>query len=153
MERGLLLGGCGTHAIRLRPSLLFEKRHADEFLTLFEETLSSVWIHYFTNNIIFEITHTPTTRLITVFPNVTHTGPNATDDATLFTILFCSYTYTLFPFIKILKMKIIFISIMYSRFRFRQDSWHHPDPRVPEISGQVWTQAWLSQKSSFLKFS
>ena len=42
MERGLLLGGCGTHAIRLRPSLLFEKRHADEFLTLFEETLASV---------------------------------------------------------------------------------------------------------------
>jgi len=42
MERGLLLGGCGTHAIRLRPSLMFEKRHADEFLTLFEETLSSV---------------------------------------------------------------------------------------------------------------
>ena len=94
MERGLLLGGCGTHAIRLRPSLLFEKRHADEFLTLFEETLSSVWIHYFTYNIIFEITHTPTTRLITVFPNVKHTGPNATDDATLFTTFLFIYIHT-----------------------------------------------------------
>jgi len=42
LERGLLLGGCGTHAIRLRPSLMFEQRHADEFLSLFDETLSAL---------------------------------------------------------------------------------------------------------------
>lgn len=41
MEKGLLLGGCGTHSIRLRPSLMFERRHADEFLDLFEETLAA----------------------------------------------------------------------------------------------------------------
>lgn len=39
MKNGLLLGGCGTHAIRLRPSLVFERRHADEFLELLEATL------------------------------------------------------------------------------------------------------------------
>ena len=44
MKNGLLLGGCGNVSIRLRPTLLFEKRHADEFLDLFEKTLSQVWV-------------------------------------------------------------------------------------------------------------
>lgn len=39
LNNGLLLGGCGTHAIRLRPSLTFGMNHADEFLELFEKTL------------------------------------------------------------------------------------------------------------------
>ena len=42
MEKGLLLGGCGTHSIRLRPSLVFERRHADEFLDLFEDSLRTL---------------------------------------------------------------------------------------------------------------
>lgn len=39
LENGLLLGGCGTHAIRLRPALIFERRHAEELLDLLEKTL------------------------------------------------------------------------------------------------------------------
>ena len=39
MKEGLLLGGCGNQSIRLRPSLTFDKSHADEFLHLFEKTL------------------------------------------------------------------------------------------------------------------
>ena len=42
MKNGLLLGGCGTHAIRLRPSLVFERRHAEEFLELLSDTLRKV---------------------------------------------------------------------------------------------------------------
>jgi len=42
MKNGLLLGGCGTHAIRLRPSLVFERRHAEEFLDLLSDTLRQV---------------------------------------------------------------------------------------------------------------
>ena len=42
MKSGLLLGGCGTHAIRLRPSLVFERRHAEEFLELLSDTLRKV---------------------------------------------------------------------------------------------------------------
>ena len=43
MKNGLLLGGCGTHAIRLRPSLVFERRHAEEFLDLLSDTMRQVW--------------------------------------------------------------------------------------------------------------
>lgn len=39
MKKGLLLGACGHRAIRLRPSLMFSKRHADEFLQIFENVI------------------------------------------------------------------------------------------------------------------
>ena len=42
MKNGLLLGGCGEKSIRLRPSLIFGRRHADEFLDLFEATLTDL---------------------------------------------------------------------------------------------------------------
>lgn len=32
-KRGVNVGGCGERAIRLRPMLVFEKEHADLFLT------------------------------------------------------------------------------------------------------------------------
>ncbi|KAI3405243.2 hypothetical protein KGF56_001958 [Candida oxycetoniae] len=41
-DRGVNMGGCGDVAIRLRPTLLFEKKHADIFLNILEDvTLSS----------------------------------------------------------------------------------------------------------------
>jgi 4-aminobutyrate aminotransferase/(S)-3-amino-2-methylpropionate transaminase len=42
LHNGLLLGGCGTLAIRLRPALTFERRHAEELLYLLEKTLKAL---------------------------------------------------------------------------------------------------------------
>lgn len=36
---GIQSGGCGDHAIRLRPALIFQERHADIFLDIFREVL------------------------------------------------------------------------------------------------------------------
>lgn len=33
---GLNMGGCGERAVRLRPMLVFQKRHADQLLTILE---------------------------------------------------------------------------------------------------------------------
>lgn len=41
-ERGVNLGGCGDYSIRLRPTLVFEKKHADIFLNILEDVLSKV---------------------------------------------------------------------------------------------------------------
>lgn len=42
LQNGLLLGGCGELAIRLRPALVFERRHAEEMLDLFEKTIQQL---------------------------------------------------------------------------------------------------------------
>ena len=104
MERGLLLGGCGTHAIRLRPSLLFEKRHADEFLTLFEETLSSVWFHNSPFTTSYSKSHILHRRLIKLCSPMLSTSRDPMQLTTLYFVhyCFCSYTHTLFPFIKMI---------------------------------------------------
>lgn len=38
---GVHSGGCGTHAIRFRPALIFEEKHADIFLETFNQVLCS----------------------------------------------------------------------------------------------------------------
>lgn len=39
---GVNVGGCGDHSVRLRPSLVFEKKHADVFLEALEYSLNSM---------------------------------------------------------------------------------------------------------------
>ena len=39
---GILIGGCGEAAIRLRPALIFEPSHAELFLDKFDEVLSKM---------------------------------------------------------------------------------------------------------------
>lgn len=39
---GVNMGGCGERAVRLRPMLVFEQKHADIFLEKVEETLKSL---------------------------------------------------------------------------------------------------------------
>lgn len=39
---GINIGGCGDYSIRLRPSLVFEKKHADLFLEALETSLKSL---------------------------------------------------------------------------------------------------------------
>lgn len=41
-SRGVNIGGCGDFSVRLRPTLVFEKKHADVFLNVLEDTLASV---------------------------------------------------------------------------------------------------------------
>ncbi|RCK67796.1 4-aminobutyrate aminotransferase [Candida viswanathii] len=41
-ERGVNLGGCGDYSVRLRPTLVFEKKHADVFLNILEDVLAKV---------------------------------------------------------------------------------------------------------------
>ena len=41
-EQGLNMGGCGDQSIRLRPTLLFEKEHADIFLGILESVLNKL---------------------------------------------------------------------------------------------------------------
>lgn len=41
-EKGVNMGGCGERAVRLRPMLTFEKKHADIFLTAVEQTLAEL---------------------------------------------------------------------------------------------------------------
>ncbi|XP_022910109.1 4-aminobutyrate aminotransferase, mitochondrial [Onthophagus taurus] len=38
-SKGVLVGGCGSLSVRLRPALIFQKNHADIFLDKFRETL------------------------------------------------------------------------------------------------------------------
>ncbi|ODV58753.1 4-aminobutyrate aminotransferase [Ascoidea rubescens DSM 1968] len=42
-KNGVNIGGCGDTAVRLRPSLVFEKRHADILLNIVEESLSKLY--------------------------------------------------------------------------------------------------------------
>lgn len=39
---GVNMGGCGERAVRLRPMLVFEKKHADVFLSKMEDTLKTL---------------------------------------------------------------------------------------------------------------
>ena len=39
-QRGVEIGGCGTAAIRLRPTLVFTPRHAAQFLDILEQVIS-----------------------------------------------------------------------------------------------------------------
>ncbi|KAK9456367.1 4-aminobutyrate aminotransferase [Dipodascopsis uninucleata] len=41
-KSGVNIGGCGIQAIRLRPMLIFEKRHADQFLGILESNIASL---------------------------------------------------------------------------------------------------------------
>ena len=41
-EGGVHAGGCGEAAIRLRPALVFQPRHADIFLSKLEDALGSL---------------------------------------------------------------------------------------------------------------
>jgi len=41
-SRGVNMGGCGDVSIRLRPTLLFEKKHADIFLNVLEDAVKSL---------------------------------------------------------------------------------------------------------------
>ncbi|XP_030753211.1 4-aminobutyrate aminotransferase, mitochondrial-like [Sitophilus oryzae] len=41
-QKGVIAGGCGDHAIRLRPSLVFQEQHADIFLDKFSQVLNDV---------------------------------------------------------------------------------------------------------------
>ena len=41
-EAGVNFGGCGDYSIRLRPTLVFEKKHADIFLNILEDVISKV---------------------------------------------------------------------------------------------------------------
>lgn len=38
---GINIGGCGTHAIRLRPMLIFQEKHADILVDAFEKLVTS----------------------------------------------------------------------------------------------------------------
>lgn len=40
-NKGINIGGCGDHSIRLRPPLVFEKSHADIFIDILESALAS----------------------------------------------------------------------------------------------------------------
>ena len=40
MKNGLVLGPCGPRSIRMRPTLVFEKRHAQETLHLLEKVMT-----------------------------------------------------------------------------------------------------------------
>jgi 4-aminobutyrate aminotransferase/(S)-3-amino-2-methylpropionate transaminase len=42
LKRGVNIGVCGEKVIRLRPSLIFEKEHADIFLEATEDTLKTL---------------------------------------------------------------------------------------------------------------
>ena len=52
MKNGLVLGPCGPRSIRMRPTLVFEKRHAQETLHLLEKVMTeySSWDDHVTNN-------------------------------------------------------------------------------------------------------
>lgn len=39
---GVNTGGCGTRAIRLRPALIFQEKHAKIFLDLFRSTVRQI---------------------------------------------------------------------------------------------------------------
>ncbi len=39
---GVNCGGCGDHAIRLRPSLVFTPAHANKFLDKFDQVLGKL---------------------------------------------------------------------------------------------------------------
>lgn len=41
-SKGVNMGGCGDKAVRLRPMLVFEQKHADLFLERVEETLKEL---------------------------------------------------------------------------------------------------------------
>lgn len=41
-QKGVLIGGCGEKAIRLRPALIFEPKHAEIMLEKFEQVLKSL---------------------------------------------------------------------------------------------------------------
>lgn len=41
-ESGVNMGGCGERAVRLRPMLVFEQKHAEVFLEKMESTLRSL---------------------------------------------------------------------------------------------------------------
>ena len=41
-QKGALTGGCGPDSIRLRPTMVFEKHHAEQFLALFEEVVKDM---------------------------------------------------------------------------------------------------------------
>lgn len=41
-EKGVNMGACGDVSIRLRPTLLFEKKHADVFLNILEDTVGNL---------------------------------------------------------------------------------------------------------------
>jgi hypothetical protein len=41
-SKGVLTGGCGESAIRLRPALIFEPKHAEIMLEKFEEVLTEM---------------------------------------------------------------------------------------------------------------
>ena len=42
MNNGLLLGGCGSNSVRLRPSLVFHQHHAQELLQILNKTVDTV---------------------------------------------------------------------------------------------------------------
>ena len=52
MKNGLVLGPCGPRSIRMRPTLVFEKRHAQETLHLLEKVMTeySSWDDHVTKN-------------------------------------------------------------------------------------------------------
>jgi 4-aminobutyrate aminotransferase/(S)-3-amino-2-methylpropionate transaminase len=41
-QKGIEIGGCGTSAIRLRPSLVFQPKHAEIFLNKLEEVVKTI---------------------------------------------------------------------------------------------------------------
>lgn len=43
-QKGVLVGGCGAYSIRFRPTLVFQPRHAAQFLAIFDEVCSNTEI-------------------------------------------------------------------------------------------------------------
>jgi len=41
-SEGVLIGGCGENAIRIRPALIFEPKHAEIMLEKFDAVLSKM---------------------------------------------------------------------------------------------------------------
>ena len=41
-SQGVLIGGCGEKAIRIRPALIFEPKHAEIMLEKFEDVLTEL---------------------------------------------------------------------------------------------------------------
>lgn len=41
-QKGIQSGGCGDHAIRLRPALVFQEHHADIFLDKFRQVMKEI---------------------------------------------------------------------------------------------------------------
>ncbi|KAG7191354.1 uncharacterized protein KQ657_003526 [Scheffersomyces spartinae] len=42
-NKGLNIGGCGDQSVRMRPTLVFEREHADVFLQIVEDTLKQLY--------------------------------------------------------------------------------------------------------------